>query len=266
MCPQSSASQQSIVRLLSHNYTGDMLPQRCPRCGCAEEGAAGVPLRFHMRFQRTIRLISVSLILLLGMALATLVLLLFGSPAPLRKTEESPMLNAHTAPAVSGKLQSEKDLSHPSALLTIVPGPMLVWQSVEGNAHIRGGLKIECGNLSVPSKGLYRVYLQITFEFGSSDHNDSDSDKHDNSDICDDELLFMKISVKRYDGTYKKDRPLLESMDTMSCKHHWRRTMYTSGTFELEDETKLQVDIQPLQLVVKYELSSFLGVELISTL
>lgn len=259
MCVKSS-SLQSIVRLWPENDTRDMLPQRCPNCGCAEEGAAGVPLRFQMRLQRTVRIIAVCLVLLLGMALATLALLLFGSPALLRQSEQPAMPDALTAPeAVSEKLQSENDQSLPSARLTIKEDPSPEWQDAHGNAHRRGGMSYDSGNLRVPSTGLYRLYLQITFTF------EHDNSNINNSGMCDDDgLLYLKITVERRSSSYNGFRPLLVSEDTMRCDQDWTRSMFTSGSFELDAQTQLRVTIQHRQLVKSQDTLSFFGAELIS--
>lgn len=246
-----SASWEFIVR--QRPDSNNMLPLRSPNCVCAEEGAAGVPLRFQMRLHRTLRVISVALVLLLGVALATLVLLLFGSPALLRHGKPPAMSNALTAPqAVSEKLQSENHLSHPSAMLTIEKKSHLVWQYAEGNAHRRGGMTYEGGSLTVPSKGLYRLYLQVTFVF-TLDNNDSD--------MCANDILDLKIKLERYSNSYNNFTLLLESDETMSCKHDWTKSMYTSGIFELEALSQIRVNLTPENLVKTDDAHSFLGAE-----
>lgn len=251
----ASTSLQSIVKLWPDIDTRDMLPQRCSSCGCAEYGAAGVPLRFQMQVQRTMRLMSVCLVLLLGVALGSLVLLLFGSPTLLRQSKKENVVLENTVPeAVKEKLQS--DVSHPSAHLTIKDNSQLEWENALGNAHAKGGMTYNGGRLNVPLKGWYRVYLQITFDFSLEK----------DSGMCDSHILYLNITVSRFSNSYQNFWPLLVSQDTMSCQHDWTRTLYTSGIFELDAQTQLHVTIQHSQLVTRFDDPfSFFGAELVSS-
>ncbi|KAK7933396.1 hypothetical protein WMY93_004292 [Mugilogobius chulae] len=205
-----------------------------------------------MRLLRTTRVISVSMVLLVGMVLAILVLLLFGSPAALLHGKESENTPAFPE-AQRQKLQSDPDVPHPSALLTVVPTYYSELKSEHGNTHLKGGMIVSNGNLSLPIKGLYRIYLQVTFDFDS-----------ENYDICEDDMVMVNISVKRCSNSYKQFRVLLASMDTLRCSQDWSKSLITTGTFELEANTVLQVHINHNELVRKQDIYSFFGVELVS--
>lgn len=118
-------------------------------------------------------------------------------------------------------------------------------------------MSCDSGILNIPSNGLYRLYLQITFEF--------ESEKYTNSDICANDLLSLKITVERRSNSYLDIRELLVSEDTMSCTHDWTRSMFTSGTFVLDAQSQIRVKILHKQLVNIHDTRSFFGAELIST-
>lgn len=251
----TSTSLQSIEKLWPDIDTRDMLPPRCSSCGCAEYGAAGAPLRFQMRVQRTMRLMSVGLVLVLGVTLGTLVLLLFGSPTLLRQSKKENVVLENTVPeAVKEKLLS--DSPHPSAHLTIKENSHLEWANADGIAHTKGGMTYNGKSLNVPKKGWYRVYLQITFDFSPEK----------DSVMCEGDFLHFNISVSRFSSSYPDFWPLLVSQDTMSCKHEWTRTLYTSGIFQLDAETQLHAHIQYIQLVTRFQDTfSFFGAEFVSS-
>ncbi|KAJ0067833.1 hypothetical protein NL108_011063 [Boleophthalmus pectinirostris] len=258
-----SASDEDIVRLA---YDSDMLPQRCPEmsnCVCAEEAAAQIPIRLQMRLLSTARLISVSIILLLVMVLAILVLLLFGSRASSHQSKELEPSPPNLSEARREKQQSAEDLPHSSALLTITERkPFPEWQGEDGNAHITGHMTVSDGNLSVPTEGLYRLYLQVTFGF---DHKQYEIRQQcEGSDpICDKDLMSLQIYVQSLSKSYMSFRTLLFSEETMSCSHDWTKTMTTTGTFLLDAGTKLRVQLLHSEFVIDQDTRTFFGAELI---
>ncbi|XP_072289855.1 tumor necrosis factor ligand superfamily member 15 [Eucyclogobius newberryi] len=237
-----------------------MFQHRCPNCGCAaEEAAAQLPFHVQMRLLRTGRVIAVSTVLLLLMVLAILVLLMFGTPAGLRHRNKEPESQHNLPEARSEKLQSDQDFSHPSALLTIVNETrpsFLEWRSDLGNGYNKGMIISE-ENVIVPTNGMYRLYLQVTFDFFS--HESSVKEE-----ICEDDLMSLEISVQRLNNRYMHFRTLLVSKDTMSCSHGWTKSMSTTGTFKLEANSLLRVQLLHKELVYNQDTHTFFGVELVS--
>ncbi|XP_055080209.1 tumor necrosis factor ligand superfamily member 11-like [Periophthalmus magnuspinnatus] len=254
---RQSTSEEAI---LGHAYDTDMLSHRCPNCVYAEEPTTEVSIRLQMRILRAARLISVSMVLLLFMVLGILALLLFGSPALSGQSKE-PESPPNSPEALTGKQQSDRDVSYPSALLTITKRALYPeWQWEQGNAHLQS-MTVSNGNLSVSTEGLYRLYLQVTFEFIHKAYGKCQRCT-DSEPMCDKDLkMFLEISVQRFSNSYKSFRTLLSSQDTMSCSHDWSKTMITTGVFLLDANTKLRVKLQHSELVNNQDTHTFFGAE-----
>uniref|UniRef100_A0A3B4ATC3 THD domain-containing protein n=1 Tax=Periophthalmus magnuspinnatus TaxID=409849 RepID=A0A3B4ATC3_9GOBI len=112
----------------------------------------------------------------------------------------------------------------------------------------RLSMTVSNGNLSVSTEGLYRLYLQVTFEFIHKAYGKCQRCT-DSEPMCDKDLkMFLEISVQRFSNSYKSFRTLLSSQDTMSCSHDWSKTMITTGVFLLDANTKLRVKLQHSEL------------------
>lgn len=131
----------------------------------------------------------------------------------------------------------------------VVRKEFLKWESQTGNAFCHGGFSYSNGNLVVPRKGTYRVFLQITYESKSS---------------CTDWLkMFNRVHFISDD--YPELRVLLSSVDTVDCRmQQWSKTIYTSGLFHLEANSNLSVTSSHPELIVKNEELVFFGVEHLS--
>nr|XP_020454829.1 lymphotoxin-alpha-like [Monopterus albus] len=133
----------------------------------------------------------------------------------------------------------------------ITNGEYLEWESQgeEGHAHCRG-FNYSNGNLVVPVNGLYRVFLQITYESKTEYHCSVN------------ELRLTNKVYKIWDG-YNVDVPLLISVDTVSCSTtQWSKSLYTEGLFSLNANTRLRVSSSCPELIVKKECQMFFGAEL----
>ncbi|KAM6944126.1 lymphotoxin-alpha-like [Lycodopsis pacificus] len=206
------------------------------------------------RHQRMAQLLAVTLLLLSG-ALALLVTLVFGARGR-QAPDSQPMLQPHShSSGVRLKQEQQKDFKNPSAMLTAPIGnndigTYLEWESVTGNAFCHGGFNYSSGDLSVPRTGIYRVFLQITYE--------------SNDDLeCDDQLRLTN-SVFFITEAYNNSEPLLSSVDSVTCRmKQWSKTLYTAGLFSLQANGRLRVTSTNQNLIMKSEHKVFFGAELL---
>lgn len=118
-----------------------------------------------------------------------------------------------------------------------------------GNAKCLGGFRYSSGNLVVPRSGIYRVFLQITYESKSR---------------CNKELKLTQIVFSFY-NSYNENMRLLSSVDTVNCSlDHWRKSLYTAGIFYLEGNTLLRVMSSNPELIARKEDLVFFGAEFLS--
>lgn len=128
-------------------------------------------------------------------------------------------------------------------------GEYLEWESKDGYAFCHGGFNYSGGNLVVPRNGIYRVFLQITFQ---SKRNLK----------CDELRLTNRVFIFR--DTYAVDVPLLSSVDSVRCSMEpWSKSLYTAGLFFLEANSILRVKSSHPELIVKKEYQVFFGAELL---
>uniref|UniRef100_A0A3B4X2T8 THD domain-containing protein n=1 Tax=Seriola lalandi dorsalis TaxID=1841481 RepID=A0A3B4X2T8_SERLL len=129
-------------------------------------------------------------------------------------------------------------------------GKYLLWESKIGNAHCHGGFNYSSGNLVVPRNGVYRVFLQITYE-------------GERGPECSGEEVLSNI-VYWIRDSYGGERPLLSAVDTVSCRmKHWSKSLYTAGSFLLEANSRLRVNSTHPQLIANNEYQVFFGAELL---
>lgn len=101
----------------------------------------------------------------------------------------------------------------------------------------------------VPRNGIYRVFLQITFE-------------SKNNLKCDELRLTNRVFFFR--DTYADDVPFLSSVDSVRCSMEpWSKSLYTAGLFFLEANSILRVKSSHPELIVKKEYQVFFGAELL---
>ncbi|KAM8886494.1 lymphotoxin-alpha-like [Spinachia spinachia] len=204
--------------------------------------------RNETRHRRMTRLLGLALLLLTG-ALALLAAVVFGG----QSSESQPMI--HHPPYLPGlSLQQQPDSSNPSAMLTIpngnkVNGNYLEWENASGRAFCRGGFTHFEGSLVVPRTGIYRVFLQVTYE-------------RNHSISCDEELT-LRNSVFYFHDNYKKDKDILTSVDMVNNQKQWVKTLYTAGLFELHTGGWLRVNTSHPKLIVDRESRVFFGAELL---
>nr|XP_046241985.1 lymphotoxin-alpha [Scatophagus argus] len=203
------------------------------------------------RLQRMVQFLAVAILLLTSVVLALLVTVLLGG-----RTHEFPSSQptAHPVskpPGINFK-QPQQQSNNPRAMLTAptgshTDGKYLQWESNDGHAFCHGGFNYSSGDLVVPRSGLYRVFLQITYE---------SKDKHN----CDELKLINKVFVFR--DSYPHDVPLLSSVDTVSYTKPWSKSLYTDGLFFLEANCRLHVTSSCPDLIIKREYQVFFGAEL----
>lgn len=124
----------------------------------------------------------------------------------------------------------------------------MLWQSKDGEAHCRGGFRYTGQDLVVPTTGVYRVFLQVTYESKGSDEDEP----------------MVSNSVSVLEESYKKERCILTAFDTVSCSKTWRKTLYTSGLFFLEAHAELRTTSSHHDLIIPSETMTFFGAELVS--
>ncbi|XP_060927970.1 lymphotoxin-alpha [Limanda limanda] len=206
-------------------------------------------VRLKMKDRQRMVPISVVVLLLLTSA-AVALLLMFGvsscdhSPdGQLRKQPDS-----HSS-GINLKQQQIINVMNPCAMLTVgsnINGKCLKWESELGVAHCHGGFNYYDGNLVVPRDGIYRVFLQITYE---------------SLDLCLDDLR-LSSNVLFLGDSYNESMPLLSSVDTVSCSmKQWRKSIYTAGLFKLEANDRLYVTSSNPNLIVQDEHLVFFGAE-----
>lgn len=127
----------------------------------------------------------------------------------------------------------------------------LEWENEIGHAFCHGGFSYANRSLVVPRKGMYRVFLQITYE-GKAQECPSDNQ------------LKLSNMVFHFQDAYTMDVSLLSSADTVSCDMEgWTKSLYTSGLFYLEANSRLRVRSSYPALIVKTEHQVFFGAEFV---
>lgn len=126
----------------------------------------------------------------------------------------------------------------------------LQWENNIGNAHCHGGFNYSNGDLVVPRKAMYRVFLQITFIINCEE------------DPKTERKVWNNVYV--YSDAYEVDTTLLSSVDMVACRgHSWYKSMYTAGLFFLEANDRLRVKSSDPKLIAKNEQEVFFGAELL---
>ncbi|XP_051278341.1 lymphotoxin-alpha [Dicentrarchus labrax] len=235
--------------------------------GCMEDDGCGEHAGLHRQhtmiqflhqkvtgLQRMALFLAVVLLLLFTVALALLIVVVHGGRGH-RLPESQPSSHSQD---ISVRQHQHEVFKNPSAMLTapkgnITNGKYLEWETMDGNAFCHGGFNYSSGDLVVPRNGIYRVFLQITYE-RKEDHG---------CDHLDDEIrLRNKVFV--YRETYKQYMLLLSSVDTVSCSMtQWTKSLYAAGLFSLEANCRLRVTSSHPQLIVPRESEMFFGAELL---
>ncbi|XP_033974606.1 tumor necrosis factor ligand superfamily member 15-like isoform X2 [Trematomus bernacchii] len=225
-------------------------------CCCGGEGALQ-PLslvqpapRRQTRHPAMAQCVTVGLLLLILAALALLLTVVLGGRGHPVSPDSQPERQASGG---SFEQQQQKNSGHPSAMLTApkgnkTDGYYLLWESDAGNAFCSGGFIYSGGSLVVPRAGLYRVFLQITYE--SKSHFDCN--------------LRLNSTVFVLQKSYNDYQPLLMSEDTVSKKlKRWNKSLYTAGLFFLEADSRLRVTSSCQELIVGNEDRVFFGADLL---
>ncbi|KAM4745522.1 lymphotoxin-alpha [Anableps anableps] len=246
-------------------------------CWCAYEGgaeagaeagaAAGADLRCHRsrhiqlqkerHRRRMAQFVAAGLLLLLCGVLA--VFLTFTQERPCDRATDrqtKPESDRQSSGLAEKLLQPQSAQKLPSAMLTAPDGNTtngiyLLWQHKLGEAHIQGGFNYSDGSLVVPKRGLYRVFLQVTYEADGTDCPDTG---------------FQTVSNRVYNFRqgYEKDEPLLTAVDIVACIHGvWKKSLFTSGLFKLDTNDKLRVTSSHPNSIAKNEHQLFFGAELV---
>lgn len=196
------------------------------------------------------------LLLLLSFLAAAVILLTVVRGGRDQQAPDPPLQPDSYSTGISMEQQQQKDFKNPSAMLTAprgnsTVGEYLAWESDDGAAFCHGGFSYSSGSLVVPRNGVYRVFLQITYESKGDFECPSDELRLHNT------VFFIR-------DTYNKNVPLLSSVETVSCSmEQWSKSLYTSGLFSLEANGRLSVKSLYPELIVKKEYQVFFGAELL---
>lgn len=212
------------------------------------------------RLYRMAQFMAVALLLLLLGALALLTTVGLGGRCHVSPDGKAKMLpDSHSSDdniqQGTARIQANTDIKHPSAMLTVplgnsTDGVYLQWESAISNAYCQGGFSYSNGDLVVPRDGIYRVFLQITYE-GYGKH-------------CPFSEMKLNNKVLFYRKSYHDDVTLLTSDDTMTCSEEpWTKSLYTSGLFKLEANGRLHVKSNYRQFIARNEHQVFFGAELL---
>ncbi|XP_041854612.1 LOW QUALITY PROTEIN: tumor necrosis factor ligand superfamily member 15-like [Melanotaenia boesemani] len=140
---------------------------------------------------------------------------------------------------------------HVRALLTgptgnITNGKYLQWEPKLGHAYCKG-FKYINGDLVVPRKGYYRVFLQVTYVGGA--------------ETC---AGILNVTVLYLQKGYGVDVPLLSTYDTVTCNDKsWIKSLHTSGMFSPAAKSRLHVYSSREELIGTEQHQMFFGVELV---
>ncbi|CAJ1068734.1 lymphotoxin-alpha-like [Xyrichtys novacula] len=204
------------------------------------------------RLRRLSQLIAVALFLLISVVLVLLTTTVLGARAHSPECEPTVQPYRHS-PDETNKQQQHTDFRNPSAMLTAPRErnsgqKYLEWESEDGNAHCYGGFNYSRGSLVVPRRGIYRVFFQITHEGGA----------------CDSKELKLINTVFMSKEKYKRDVPLLSSVNAVTCNPEWwSKSLYTSGLFLLDVNSRLAVKSTHSEFIAKGEEQVFFGAELV---
>ncbi|XP_076005601.1 lymphotoxin-alpha-like [Genypterus blacodes] len=242
---------------VNRRLTGNMETESdCSVCFCGEDptllrinGILQLLQQREARLQRRVRLLMAGVLLLISVNLPLLLLcVLGGSHKQIIQDERSPF-------GVSSKQQQSTHSAHPSALLTALANYStgmnnLEWESKDGNAHCDGGFNYSKGNLIVPIKGNYNVYLQITYE------------SYENWSCF--EHVLLEFWVNRRPREYASNIPLLSAVETVDCSWKpFKKSLYTSAVFSLEASDMLSVQSRNPELIAVKESKVFFGAVLV---
>ncbi|XP_056275221.1 lymphotoxin-alpha-like [Pseudoliparis swirei] len=226
---------------------------------CCARGEAGLLrggddalIRLLLQSERRARAVAAALLLLLCGALALLFTGAYGGGR--RPADSQPVMqpSRHSSGVDSRR---QEDQRNPSAMLTAprgknLHGRYLDWEQDDGQAFCHGGFLYSNGSLLVPRGGVYRVFLQITYE--------------SRADTECDEQLRLSNSVLLVRDHYRTPVALLSSVDSVSCSlTQWSKTLYTAGLFSLEELGELHVSSSHPHLIVEAESKVFFGAELL---
>ncbi|KAF1388782.1 hypothetical protein PFLUV_G00066230 [Perca fluviatilis] len=254
-------------RLIREWDTGCMEDEGCCCCGVGE-GESGLhrqnTLFHHLRQQETrlrrmAQFLTVALLLLVALVVALLVTVVLGGRCNHQSADShgQPTKPPESQAVFSDGQQQQKDFNNPSAMLTApngnnLYGEYLKWESNIGNAFCHGGFNYSDGNLVVPRKGIYSVFLQLTYERKKELQCPSDN------------KLKLTNEVFVISDHYNRDITLLSSVDTVICNmEQWSKSTYTGGLFFLEANSRLRVNSTYRDLISKTESQVFFGAVLL---
>ncbi|KAM9394376.1 lymphotoxin-alpha [Pholidichthys leucotaenia] len=261
---QQLLRDQEATAMEGRNCHGGYSGEHALEAGAAERDPFSLvpPLQRKPRLRRSVRLLCTGVALLVVGAVLTVSLVVGLSV----KTQESPCHNS-TFPDVINN--SERRLSHPhdefqeipSAMVTVpaskkIDQGYLHWDCNQsfGKCFLKGKFTYSNRSLVVPVPGIYRVFLQIAYEYNF------------NNRCCDsnDDLLILSNSVECVDCGYDNPIVLLSSFDTGKMCGMLRKTLYTAGLFALGAGYKLSVKSDHQEYIANKEHQVFFGAELSS--
>lgn len=199
------------------------------------------------RLQRIAHVLAVVSVILLSLVVTLLVTAVHGGRGHQSADNQAMVQHVSHSSDFSAKQQN------PSVMLTAPTGPIteshLQWESNVGHAFLRGGFYYNSSSkhLVVPTEGIYRVFLQITYE----------------SKKCDSDEPSVMNRVFLFQDTYPTDVLILSSVDSVNCSIKQSKSLYTAGLFHLEAKSRLHVKSSHPDLIALAEHQTFFGAELL---
>lgn len=259
----SDWSQKRLIREEAADMEGDLRCNCCDSC-CSWKGAGAEAGRRHQHAllprRRETRLLRVAQLLVAGLLLLTAGSLALLFTAGLRgrcaAAQEQQVKEELNGASLDGskhqmlKLQGGEEVEKPSAMLTAphtrTKGNRLNWESKIGDAFCRGGFRCSDRDMVVPKKGIYRVFLQITWL----------------QESCSLAELDLSSEVIMFSDSYPADRVVLSMVDIVSCRKYLTKSLFASRFVKLDANTTLHVNATFSHLISKDEHQVFFGAEL----
>ncbi|KAG7476786.1 hypothetical protein MATL_G00086520 [Megalops atlanticus] len=164
--------------------------------------------------------------------LASLALLFF-----VQRSQDNSSSCKHVVPAPENgvhqrqvDVQNETPVAHLTGQHNKNPNQYIPWQHEMGKGAVRGfTYDTQTHALIIPRKGVYNVYMQFTYRKPSS--------------LNCSQFLVLNPSVFKFSSSYPTVENLMVAYDTVGCDEQWvYKSIYSAGTFELEQGDKLMVN------------------------
>ncbi|XP_048874815.1 lymphotoxin-alpha isoform X2 [Brienomyrus brachyistius] len=134
---------------------------------------------------------------------------------------------------------ASKPAFHLTAALGSVPAKekYVIWTDKGDTVHIQEFTYDNC-TLTVPSSGLYHIYLQMTYK---------------KPEVCNSPrgTIYLGPRVEIWRDSYPKFVSMMAASETLLCKDTIEKSIYTAGIYQLEKGSQLRVQYGAEDLAVQ---------------